>query len=309
MKAFITGITGFAGTYLTEILKENGYDIYGVSLEDSDDRNIYKGDINNKEFLYSLLNEISPDIIFHLAATTSVRRSWEIPVETINNNFIVSLNIMEWVKNKKDSKLFIMGSGETYGNRDNFPIKEDSPIEPLTPYSLSKHLSEETAIFFSKNFNLKIYLSRAFNFTGPGQRDVFVVPSFAKQLIEMELGLKDKIMKVGNLNAIRDFTDVRDTVKAIYLISSKGKAGEPYNIASGKSYSIEEILNMLLDMVDFDVKIVKNQSEFRKNDIIKLEGSYEKLYEDTGWKPEIDIKTTLKDSLDYWRKKLSGKKL
>ena len=116
-------------------------------------------------------------------------------------------------------------------------------------------------------------------------------------------------MKVGNLKAVRDFTDVRDTVRAIYLITEKGKAGEPYNIASGKSYSIEEILNMLLELVDFNVEIIRNESEFRKNDIIKMEGSYEKLKNDTGWKPEIDIKTTLKDSLEYWRKKLSNEKL
>jgi GDP-4-dehydro-6-deoxy-D-mannose reductase len=305
MRVFITGVTGFAGTYLARILKDNGYDIYGVSLEDSDDKNIYKGDINNKKYLYSLLDEVSPDIIYHLAATTSVRRSWEIPTETINNNFIVSLNIMDWVKNKNTVKLFIMGSGEIYGNKTSFPVKEVDSIEPLTPYSLSKYLAEKTAVFFSRNLGIKIYLSRAFNFTGPGQRDVFVIPSFSKQLVEMELGLREKVLKVGNLNAIRDFTDVRDTAKAIYLITEKGIAGEPYNIASGKSYSIEQLLSMLLEFVDFKVKIIRNESEFRKNDILKLEGSYEKLFNDTGWKPEIDIKTTLKDSLDYWRKNLS----
>jgi len=308
MKAFITGVTGFAGTYLADILKNNGYEIHGVSLEDSNDKNIYKGDINNKEYLYSLLDKISPDIIYHLAATTSVRRSWEIPIETINNNFIVSLNIMDWVKNRKGVKLFIMGSGETYGNRTSFPIKEGDLIEPLTPYSLSKYLAEKTAVFFSKNLGTKIYLSRAFNFTGPGQRAVFVIPSFSKQLAEMELGLREKVLKVGNLKAIRDFTDVRDTAKAIYLITEKGRVGEPYNIASGSSYSIEQLLTILLELVDFKVDIIRNESEFRKNDILKLEGSYEKLFNDTGWKPEIDIKTTLKDSLDYWRKKLSEKK-
>ncbi len=305
MKALITGINGFAGFYLKEILQEKGYEVFGIDIKkDKDEKYIYKGDLNNREFTLSVLDSVKPDIIYHLAATTSVRRSWEIPFQTIQNNYIVSLTLMEWAKNNK-KKLFIMGSGEIYGNKKNFPIKESSSVNPLTPYSLSKYMGEKSAIFLAKNFGTKIFLSRAFNFTGPGQREVFVIPAFSKQLAEMEACKREKTLKVGNLSAIRDFSDVRDTVKAIYLITHKGKPATPYNIASGKSYSIKEILNKLLKMVDFKVKIIENREEFRKNDIKKLEGSSELLKNHTGWKPMYNLEKTLEDTLNYWRKKVS----
>ncbi len=304
MKALITGINGFAGYYLRALLIEKGFDVWGIDIKGEEDKSIFIGDLNDFDFTKSVLDKINPDIIYHLAATTSVRRSWEIPFETVRNNYLVSLNLMEWAKNN-NSKLFIMGSGEIYGNKKSFPIKENSSVNPLTPYSLSKYLGEKSAIFYSKNFNTKIYLSRAFNFTGPGQRDVFVIPAFSKQLAEMEAGKRDKILKVGNLSAIRDFSDVRDTVKAIFFITTKGKPATPYNIASGHSYSIRKILEKLLSLVNFKVKIIENQKEFRKNDIKKLEGSYSLLNKDTGWKPKIPIEKTLEDTLNYWRKKIS----
>jgi len=309
MRALITGINGFAGSYLRKILEEKNYEVYGVDIKKNENNNrVFVGDLKNKKFTLSVLNRVNPDIIYHLAATTSVRKSWEIPFETIHNNFNVSLTFIEWTR-KKNKKLFIMGSGETYGNKKSFPIKENASVNPLTPYSLSKYLSEKSAIFFSKNLGAKIYLSRAFNFTGPWQRDVFVIPAFSKQLAEMEAGLREKILKVGNLSAIRDFSDVRDTTKAIYLITHKGKPGIPYNIASGKSYSIKEILNKLLSLVKFKVKIIENRKEFRKNDIRRLEGSSNLLKKHTGWKPEFSLEKTLQDTLNYWRKKISENKL
>ncbi len=305
MKALITGINGFAGQYLKKLLEKNGYDVWGIDIKtEKNNKKIIIGDLNNKELTIKILNKVNPDIIYHLAATTSVRRSWEIPLETVKNNYIASLTLIEWTK-EKNKKLFIMGSGEIYGNKKKFPIKETSSVNPLTPYSLSKYMVEKTAIFFNKNFHTKIYLSRAFNFTGPGQREVFVIPAFSKQLAEMEIGRREKVLRVGNLSAVRDFSDVRDTVEAIFLITHKGKPGTPYNIASGYSYSIREILNKLLSLVNFKVKVVENSQEFRKNDIRKLEGDFSRLKKDTAWSPKISLEKTLKDTLDYWRKKVS----
>ncbi len=305
MKVLITGINGFAGYHLKNLLKRKGYEVWGIDIKSKKNENkIIVGDLNNKELTIKTLNRVKPDIIYHLAATTSVRRSWEIPLETIKNNYMASLTLIEWTR-ENNRKLFIMGSGEIYGNKKKFPIKETSSVNPLTPYSLSKYMIEKTAIFFSKNFNTKIYLSRAFNFTGPGQREVFVIPAFSKQLAEMEIGKREKIIKVGNLSAIRDFLDVRDTVEAIFLITHKGKPGTPYNIASGKSHSIKKILTKLLSLINFNVKIVENSQEFRKNDIRKLEGENLKLKKATGWNPNFSLEKTLKDTLDYWRKKVS----
>jgi len=307
MKAFITGITGFAGSYLSDLLEKKGYKIFGISLEDSDKPEVHKGDINNKDLIYSLLSKIRPDVIYHLAATTSVGKSWEIPGETIKNNFLASFNIIEWVREvKPDTKLFIMGSAEIYGEKNDLPIKESAGLETLSPYSLSKYFTEKTSVFYKNNFGINLYISRAFNFTGPGQRSVFVVSSFTKRLVEMEKGIREKKLKVGNLSAKRDFTDVRDTVKAIYLITEKGKPGKPYNIASGRSYSIKEILDILLSLVDIKVKIIRKSSKFRKNDIRELKGDFSELKKDTGWTPEIPLEKTLKDTLFYWRKKMDN---
>ncbi len=304
MKVLITGIYGFAGRYLKELLENEGFEVFGITKE-AEGKNVYKINLLHKNKLFSAVKEISPDIIFHLAAQTNVGISWKNPSFSFGTNFNSTLNLLEAVVSlKKKVKFYFMSSAEVYGKKDKFPIKETSALSPLNPYALSKKFGEELVNFYGKNFGIKIYIGRAFNFTGPGQRDVFVLPSFVKRLVEMEKGLREKILYTGNLDIVRDFSDVRDSVKAIYLIVKNGKTNTPYNICSGNGYRIGELLEMVLKNFNFNVKVSERKTKLRENDIPKLVGDNTKLKTQTGWEPDYTIEGTIENLVEFWRKKI-----
>ena len=306
-KIFITGINGFVGKHLVRQYSED--EIVGL-VKDSTGEDLgenvktHQGDILDKQRIQDVISEIRPDIIFHLAALTSPAESLKNPVETINNNVSGQLNILEAVRNLElDCKTLVVSSAEVYGNvnEKNIPTTESAELLPNTPYGVSKATQDLLGYQYSKSYGLKNIRVRPFNHIGPGQAPIFVVSAFAKQIAMIEKGQQEKIIKVGNLTPKRDFTDVRDVVRAYKLLMEKGEFGEVYNIGSGKSYEISEILNILMSFSTEKIDVVEDSALVRSVDVKELRCDFSKLKNDTGWEPEIPIEKSLKDTLDYWR--------
>ena len=255
-KALITGITGFAGSYLGEHLLKNGYSVSGTYLSDDSLKNLpnkdkytlYKLNLLDQDSVANLIRQDKPEYIFHLAALTSPKNSFENPKGTFINNVSAQINLLESIKKNEffDTKILIISSAEVYGlvAPEDLPIDEETPFNPTNPYAVSKLAQDFLGLQYYLSSKLKIIRVRPFNHIGPRQTPAFVVSAFAKRIVEIEKG-REKKMKVGNLSSKRDFTDVRDMVEAYRLALDKGEAGQVYNIGSGKSYEIKEILATL----------------------------------------------------------------
>ncbi|MEO0074037.1 MAG: GDP-mannose 4,6-dehydratase, partial [candidate division WOR-3 bacterium] len=204
------------------------------------------------------------------------------------------------------ARIQIACSSEEYGLvlPDETPIKETNPLRPLSPYGVSKVAQDMMGYQYHKSYGLHIIRTRGFNHTGPRRGDVFVTSNFAKQIAEIEKGKREPVVYVGNLDAVRDFTDVRDTVQAYYLALEKGVPGEVYNVASGKGYRIREVLEILLGMSQAKIRVEQDKSRFRPSDVELLIGNSDRLTQATGWQPSYGFNQTLKDLLDYWRSRV-----
>jgi GDP-4-dehydro-6-deoxy-D-mannose reductase len=254
------------------------------------------------------LKEVRPDRIFHLAAESFVPTSWGAPGETLTTNILSELHLFEAMREcrLKDTRIQVAGSSEEYGMvlSTEIPIRETNPLRPLSPYAVSKVGQDLLGYQYFKSYGMHVVRTRGFNHTGPRRADVFVTSNFARQIAEVEKGLKKPVIHVGNLDAIRDFTDVRDTVRGYWLSLEKGEPGEVYNIASGKGYTIREVLEILLGFTDVKIKVERDPERMRPSDVPVLIGDSSKFSSCTGWKPTIPFERTLKDLLDYWRKRL-----
>lgn len=305
-KIFITGLTGFAGTHLAQHLEKEGFEVFGTSWPEKVERErIFWLDLRNGRKLSKILKRIEPDWIFHLAALSHVGESWKNVKKTISTNFISTLNIFESAYNLSNPpRILFVSSAEVYGHveKKNLPVKENRPPNPLNPYAFSKLLGEILSTLYN-SFGIEIFVVRPFNYTGPGQSPKFVCSEFAYQISMIEKGEKKPEIRVGNLSVRKDFTDVRDVVKAFKIVIEKGEWGSPYNICSGRSYSIEEILQILLKFSKKKIEIIKDEKRFRKIDVHDIYGDYSKL-EKLGWKPVILIEKTLQDIINFWREKL-----
>ena len=260
MKALITGISGFAGSYLTEFLLDKGYEVFGTFYDKSTFSNLdgfidritlYQCDIRNYDSMKKIIEKNQPDEVYHLAAISFVPTSLKDPKLTFDTNLYGTLNLYQAViKQKINPKILFIGSADEYGvvNKHDLPIKEECPLRPMNPYSISKVSADFLSYAYFKNYNLKIIRVRPFNHIGPRQSLEFACSSFAKQIVEIEKGLEGPIIKVGNLEAKRDFTDVRDMVRAYWLAMQKGETGKVYNICSGRAVQIKELLNNLLEL-------------------------------------------------------------
>jgi len=316
MKALITGISGFAGSYLAEFLINKGYEIFGTFYDKStfsnldniiDKIEIFKCDIRNYNNLKKIIEKVRPDEIYHLAAISFVPTSLMNPKLTFDTNLDGTLNLYQAIIELKiEPKILFVGSADEYGivNENDLSIKEDCPLRPVNPYSISKASADLLSYFYFKNFNLNIIRVRPFNHIGPRQSPEFVCSSFAKQIAEIEKSLKEPVIKVGNLEAKRDFTDVRDMVRAYCLVVQKGKLGEVYNICSGKAVSIKEILDKLLNMSRKKIKVIQDPKRLRPSDVPLLLGDSIKFRKQTGWKQKYLFEKTLQDILNYWRNKI-----
>ena len=314
MKVLITGITGFAGSHLADYCIANqDVELYGIirwrsrteNIEHIWDKlNLLECDLRDASSTRQVIEDIMPDYIFHLAAQSFVPTSWSAPSESLTTNIIGQLNIFEAVKKLDlNCRIQIACSSEEYGMvyPDELPITESSPLRPLSPYGVSKVGQDMLGYQYFMSYGMKVVRTRAFNHTGPRRGPVFVCSDFAKQIIDIEKGVRKPVMEVGNLDARRDFTDVRDIARAYWLSLEKGKPGTVYNICSGTSYSIKEILDKLVKLSGVDVDIKTDKGRLRPSDVPLLEGDYSAFHADTGWKPEIPIEKTLSDLLDFWR--------
>jgi len=317
MRILITGITGFVGSHLADFLLEKGdVEVYGIARWRSQKDNIkhlkdkiklFECDIKDMTSVNDVVKSVKPERIFHLAAQSFVPASWSLPAETLSTNIIGELNIFESVRQLKlSSVIHIAGSSEEYGlvHPDEVPITENNMLRPLSPYGVSKVAQDLLGFQYFKSYGLKIIRTRAFNHTGPRRGEVFVCSTFAKQIAEIEKGLREPVVYVGNLDAQRDFTDVRDIVRAYWLATEECEPGEVYNICSGKPRKIKEVLDILLSHTDKKIEVRKDTNRVRPSDVPILKGDSTKFRERTGWKPEIPFEQTLKDTLEYWRGKV-----
>jgi GDP-4-dehydro-6-deoxy-D-mannose reductase len=309
-KIFVTGASGFVGKYLISELLSSQKDIQIVGTflnnEDSDLKNkikLVKVDLGNSTEVEDLISTEKPDFIFHLAASTSPRDSFNDPKKTFDNNINSEINILEAVRKQKlNPRILITSSAEIYGlvSPENLPINEDTPLNPTNPYAVSKIAQDFLALQYFNSYKFDVIRLRPFNHAGPGQSENFAISAFAKKIAMVEKGELDKIT-VGNLDSKRDFTDVRDVVKAYVLLSEKGKSGEAYNIGSGKSHLLSEILSTLISLSNKKIITEQDQNLIIPLDNPDLVCDYSKLKAATDWAPQIIINQTLKDTLDYWR--------
>ncbi len=318
MKTLITGITGFAGSHLAELLISMGHDVCGTVRPRSPMNNLSPHVIKNIKLIEcelkdsvavnSMISKVLPDEIYHLAAQSFVPTSWVSPIDTIQNNIIGQLNIFEAVRNLKlyDTGIQIACSSEEYGlvYEDELPIKETNDLRPLSPYAVSKVAQDMMGYQYFKSYGLKVFRTRAFNHTGPRRGEIFVTSSFAKQIAMIEKGLMNPVISVGNLDAKRDFTDVRDTVRAYVDIVKSGEPGDVYNIATNTTIRIGDMLDMLIAKTDIPIEIKLDPARLRPSDVPVLHGDYSKINTQTGWKPQFSFEQTIEDLLNYWRSDL-----
>lgn len=313
MKVLITGITGFVGSHLAEFLLSKKYEVHGIERWRSDTKNIeafkskiiiHECDIRDFHSVRKVIDKAKPEKIFHLAAQSFVPSSWNAPSETITTNIIGELNIFEAVREVKINPwIHLACSSEEYGMvyENEIPIKETNPLRPLSPYAVSKVAQDLLGYQYYQSYKLNIVRTRAFNHEGPRRGDVFVTSNFAKQIAEIEKKKKPPVLYVGNLEARRDYNDVRDIVRAYWLATEKCIAGEVYNVCSGRDWKIKDMLDYLLSLSKVKVEIKQDPARMRPSDVPILLGDNTKFTKQTGWKPEIPFEKTLEDTLNYWR--------
>jgi GDP-4-dehydro-6-deoxy-D-mannose reductase len=319
MRALITGITGFAGSHLAEyILAEHpDVEVFGTfrwrsrmdNVEHLDKKiTLVEADLRDYSSMHHALEVSKPDFIFHLAAQSFVPSSWNAPNDTIVTNATGQTNLFEAIRILGlDPVVQIACSSEQYGLvlPDEVPIRETNPLRPLSPYAVSKVAQDYLGYQYFQSYGLKVIRTRGFNHTGPRRGQVFVTSNFCSQVAAIELGLQEPVIRVGNIEAIRDFTDVRDMVRAYWLAVTKAKPGEVYNIATGHGIRIREMLDRVLALSRVEVKVEVDPTRLRPSDVEILIGDSSKFRADTGWEPLIPFEQTLNDLLGYWREKLS----
>lgn len=305
MKALITGGLGFVGRYLYESLLKKNNEVFIIEKSNVNlESNCYCADILNKLEVKKILSDIKPDYIYHLAGQSSVAKSWECPQKTIEINTIGTINILDCIRELGlNCKILIIGSSEEYGFKEssNVYINESTYTNPQNPYAVSKLAQTNLSLIYSKAYNLNIVIARPFNHIGPRQNDSFVVSNFAKQIADIEYNNKKPIIYVGNLSAKRDFTDVRDIVEAYISLIEYGKYGNIYNIGSGKSFSIQYILDTLISYSNKKIVVEIDSTRFRAIDVDDIICDINKIKTEIGWSPNISIEKSLLSVLDYWR--------
>jgi len=320
MKVLITGITGFVGSHLADycLAMDEPVEVVGICRWRSrreniehlgDSLDLRECDLRDGSSVMKVLADVRPDRIFHLAAQSYVPSSWNSPAETITTNVLGQLNIFEAMRELElDARIQIAGSSEEYGlvHPDETPITEDNPLRPLSPYAVSKVTQDMLAYQYHQSYGIQAVRTRAFNHTGPRRGEVFVTSNFAKQIVTIEKGLHEPVMHVGDLTPERDFTDARDVVRAYWACLEHCTPGDVYNIASGRAYHIQDVLDMLLSHSSADIEVREDPARLRPSDVPLLLGDNSKFCDATGWKPEIPFEQTAKDLLDYWRERVHG---
>ncbi len=309
MRALIIGGAGFVGKYLLRHLSETcPWQLHVTKLPsetiDFEGAAVHDLDILNREDILDLLGSVRPDYIFHLAAQSSVSVSWKYPNLTADINITGCINLLEALRaSGQKPSVLLVGSGEEYGyiRPEDTPIREDTLPRPGNIYAVTKACQNMIGSVYARAYQLNIMMVRAFNHIGPGQAPTFVVSDFCRQTAMIEKGLAAPVIRVGNLSARRDFTDVRDVVRAYALLIQRGQRGETYNIGSGRSIEIRTLLRKILDLSTADIAVETDPARLRPVDVPLIEADITKISECTGWHPEIPLETTLLETLNYWR--------
>jgi len=315
-RAFVTGIAGFAGSFLAEELLTAGFDVSGALYPGESTRNIhgikstlnlFTLDILNEKKCHDLICRLKPDYIFHLAALASVGKSFRMEKETLRVNLEGTVNILNAARDAKHLKaLLFVSTSEVYGRFRpvNKTLTETQPFEPISPYGISKAAAESVCRHYWRQYGVPVVIARAFNHTGPRQTDDFAVPAFARQVAMIEGGLQKPTLKVGYLSAKRDLSDVRDIVRGYRLAATKGTPGEVYQLCIGKTVAIRSVVEQLVAMSSRKIRLVVDKSRLRKAEIPVLLGSHRKAVQQLGYEVRYKLKDTLADTLDYWRKEI-----
>lgn len=316
-KYLITGFSGFVSQHFLNFLENSripshvlGVDVYEPEFDYSNYLYVkctfQKTDLLNKNQIDGIFEIFSPNYILHLASYSSVGYSWKFPIESFVNNTNIFLNLLEKIKSiSLPCRILSIGSSEEYGNLklENIPISEFQPLSPVSPYAVARVAQEMLSKVYVEGYGLDIVMTRSFNHIGPGQKDVFVIPSIAKQLIEIKKGNRPNEIVTGDLTIIRDFVDVRDVVVAYYSLFKKGKRGEVYNICSGKGIALKDIVHEMTEILKLEIVTRTDKNLVRQNDNKIIIGSNEKLRKEINWVCKYTLKESLIDTLTYWENK------
>ena len=315
MRAFITGVGGFAGSHLSDyLLEQTDWQVTGCVLPGWDCSHLdgrvtcLELDLRDRMAVRARLDQVAPDVIFHLAAQAFVPVSWQDPWDTLENNIRAETNILDGlVKLGAKPRVMVVGSNEEYGlvQPQDLPLREDSPLRTNSPYAVSKVAQDLLGLSYFLSYTLPVVRVRPFNHIGPRQSEGFVAPAFAKQIALIEAGRQEPVIRVGNLSAQRDFSDVRDVVRAYYLVVTKGQPGEVYNIGSGQPRTVQSLLETMLSLSAAQIRVEFDPERMRPSDTPVVYCDAKKLRDATGWTPSISFEQTLRDVLDDWRARIN----
>lgn len=308
MRLFVTGATGFAGGHLVEMLLAEGHTVTALVHAATSRHELaagvtaVAGDLLDEMAVLTAVAEAQPDIIYHLAGQAYPARSWQMPGQTIAVNTVGTANVLHAAARWGAARVVVVTSADMYGPIDPemLPITEQTPPQPRHPYGVSKLAAAQLVPLYWERFGLEVVEARPFNHLGPGQGLGFVAPDFASQIAAIKRGDREKKLLVGNLEALRDFTDVRDVARAYMALAERGVAGETYLIASGRPIPIQQILTTLIELAEIEVQIEEDVARLRPSDTPCLYASYAKLERQTGWQPQISLRQSLADVLAEW---------
>jgi len=308
----VTGATGFVGNHLADLLRKTEAEFFGICFPDEPEPRKYpsefhmhKADVRSEKEIEESVKISEPDYIFHLAAVSNVGQSWQKRKETFEVNVMGTFHLLEAVrKHASKARVLFISSSDVYGLLESYPkpLTEKDPVCPVSPYGFTKMSGENLCRFYSEIEGLDIIIARSFPHTGPGQSPDFVCSDWASQIARIEKNLSPPMIKVGNIEAERDFIDVRDVVKAYFSLIKKGRRGHIYNVSSGRATSLKKILSMLLENSRVKIDVKRERSKLRKADIPVLVGDNRKIREEISWVPKVPMEKTLLDLLQYWRR-------
>jgi GDP-4-dehydro-6-deoxy-D-mannose reductase len=319
-KFLITGFSGFVSNHFLQLLESKGehasilgIDMHEPAFHTSGFKHITcefeKLDLLHTDGVQNVIYQFQPDYIIHLASFSSVSFSWKNPILSFQNNTNIFLNILEAIRlNNVRTRVLSIGSSEEYGNVDehDIPLREEQMLKPVSPYAVARVSQEMLSRVYMEGYGIDIVMTRSFNHIGPGQHDIFVIPSFAKQLVEgFQKNQKIIKLRTGDLKIIRDFLDVRDVVRAYYLLLKKGHTGEVYNVCSGNGISLSEILALMAKKLKVECEPITDMRLVRPQENMIITGSNQKIKKDTGWEPEINLGMSIDDILTDWQERLN----